>query len=101
VYWIHGLTIESQRGAHAHRTLSQLMVAISGQFRVQLTGRTGKHTFLLDSPNMALFIPPGYWRNLDQFSNRAICLVLASDLYAEDDYIRDLQEFAEWVGPAS
>jgi dTDP-4-dehydrorhamnose 3,5-epimerase-like enzyme len=101
VYWLHGLTVESQRGAHAHRTLSQLIIAISGQFRVQLTGRTGEETFLLGDPSTGLFVPPGYWRNLDRFSNGATCLVLASDVYDEHDYIRDWQEFEEWIGPAS
>jgi hypothetical protein len=77
------------------------MIAISGQFRVRLTGLTREETFVLDNPNTALFIPPLTWRDLDQFSVGAICLVLASDLYDESDYIRDYEEFLNLDGTAS
>ena len=93
VYYLHGLNADSERGSHAHRQLCQLMIAIAGQFRVHLTGPDFDETFVLDSPNIALFIPPLTWRDLDQFSTGAICLVLASDVYDEADYIRDYQEF--------
>ena len=101
VYYLHGLNAESERGSHAHHALSQLMIAISGEFRVRLTGLTWEATFVLDNPNTALFIPPRTWRDLDQFSSGAICLVLASEIYDEADYIRDYQEFLELKDSAS
>lgn len=101
VYYLHGLSDESERGSHAHHGLRQLMIAIAGQFRVRLTGPTFEETFVLDDPNVALFIPPLTWRDLDQFSAGAICLVLASDVYDESDYIRDYDEFLKLKGSAS
>lgn len=95
VYYLHGLQPESERGSHAHHRLRQLMIAISGEFQVSLTGLTWRETFVLDSPNKALVVPPMTWRDLSGFTAGAICLVLASELYDESDYIRDYQEFLE------
>ena len=93
VYFLHGLKANSERGSHAHRELRQLMIAVNGSFRVRLTGVGWKDSFTLDDPNVALFIPPLTWRDLDHFSENAICLVLASEVYEEADYIRDYNEF--------
>jgi hypothetical protein len=95
VYYLHGLQPESERGSHAHLRLRQLMIAISGEFQVSLTGLTWRETFVLDSPNRALVVPPMTWRDLSGFSEGAICLVLASEIYDESDYIRDYQGFLE------
>lgn len=95
VYFLHGLSPESQRGSHAHFQLRQVMVAASGEFRVRLTGAGWEETFLLDSPSQGLYVPPMTWRDLDSFSDGALCLVLASELYDEHDYIRDYQQFIE------
>lgn len=101
VYYLHGLNLDSERGSHAHHGLRQLMIAIAGQFRVRLTGRNWDETFVLENPNTALFIPPLTWRDLDRFSAGAICLVLASDVYDEADYIRDYDEFLRLTGLSS
>ena len=101
VYYLHGLNAESQRGSHAHHSLRQLMIAITGQFRVRLRGLSWEETFVLDNPNTALFIPSRTWRDLDQFSPGAMCLVLASEIYDEADYIRDYQQFLELNGSES
>ena len=101
VYYLHGLSAESERGSHAHHGLRQLMIAIAGQFRVHLTGPTFEKTVVLDNPNTALFIPPLTWRDLDQFTPGAICLVLASEVYDESDYIRDYDEFLMLKGLAT
>ena len=81
------------RGGHAHRDLSQLIVAASGSFTVTLDDGQVKRTFLLNRPYQGLYIVPGIWRTLDDFSSGAVCLVLASDIYTEDDYIRHYDEF--------
>lgn len=99
VYFIHGLGPESERGSHAHRSLSQLMIAASGHFRVRLQGPNWQRVFNLDDPNFALYIPPLTWRDLDGFSDGAICLVLASHVYDESDYIRDYSEFTSLGSP--
>jgi len=94
-YFLHGLNPSSQRGAHGHRKLRQLMIAVSGSFRVWLSGSFGEETYELEDPNRGLLIPPMTWRDLDSFSPGAICLVLASDPYEEADYIRDYEEFVK------
>ena len=71
------------------------MIAISGEFEVSLTGLNWRETFVLDSPNKALVVPPMTWRDLSGFSEGAICLVLASEIYDESDYIRNYQDFLE------
>ena len=93
VYFLHGLSPESERGSHAHRQLRQLIIALSGKFEVKLTGLNWVRSFVLDSPNQALIVPPMTWRDLSGFSEGAICLVLASETYDERDYIRNYSEF--------
>ena len=98
-YFLHGLNPSSKRGAHGHRKLRQLMIAVSGSFRVQLSGSFGEETYELEDPNQGLLITPMTWRDLDSFSPGAICLVLASDPYDEADYIRDYEEFVNLSEP--
>jgi dTDP-4-dehydrorhamnose 3,5-epimerase-like enzyme len=93
VYFLHGLRPDSERGSHAHVKLRQLMIAVNGSFEVKLTGLNWDESFFLDSPNRALFVPPMTWRDLSGFSEGAVCLVLASEIYDEADYIRDYQDF--------
>jgi hypothetical protein len=75
------------------------MIAVSGGFRVQLSGSFGEETYELEDPNQGLLIPPMTWRDLDRFSPGAICLVLASNPYEEADYIRDYEEFVNLSEP--
>ena len=86
VYYLYDVPGGESRGGHAHKTLSQLMVAVNGSFRVTLD----------DRPYQALYIKPGIWRQLDNFSSGAVCMVMASELYDEDDYIRDYDEFLKY-----
>jgi hypothetical protein len=83
------------RGGHAHKALSQLIVAASGSFTVTLDDGSVKRTFLLNRPYQGLYIVPGIWRTLDDFSSGAVCMVLASEGYSEEDYIRDYSEFVD------
>lgn len=84
------------RGAHAHKDCHQLLVAASGSFEVVLNDGVNTRTLLLNRPFYGLHIPPGIWASEQSFSSGSICLVLASEGFSEDDYIRDFAEFLRW-----
>lgn len=96
VYYLYDVPNRSDRGAHAHKELFQLILAASGSFEVELDDSIEKKSFILRQPDEGLLIPPGLWRDLKQFSGGAICLVLASEIYDESDYIRCINEFYEY-----
>jgi len=93
VYYLYDVPGGESRGAHAHRELKQLVVAASGSFDVVLDDGNTKRTVILNRPYQGLLIVPGIWRELNNFSSGSVCLVLASLLYDEADYIRDYNEF--------
>ena len=95
-YYLYDVPGGESRGGHAHRELRQLIVAASGSFTVTLDDGNVKRTFLLNRPYQGLYVVPGIWRTLDDFSSGAVCLVLASHGYDENDYIRDYGEFIEY-----
>lgn len=97
VYYLYDVPGGESRGGHAHKDLYQLIVAASGSFTVTLDDGKVKRTFLLNRPYQALMVVPGIWRTLDDFSSGAVCLVLASECYTEDDYIRDYAEFITYT----
>ncbi len=92
-YFLYDVPGGESRGGHAHKELYQLVIAASGSFRVMLDDGNVKRTFLLNRPYQALFVVPGIWRELDDFSSGSVCLVLASHRYDPADYIRDYAEF--------
>jgi hypothetical protein len=71
-------------------------VALSGSFSITVDDGTSKQTFHLSRPDRGLMLPPGLWRELDNFSSGSICMVLASELYDENDYFRDYEKFVAW-----
>ena len=93
VYYLYDVPGGESRGSHAHRELSQLIVAASGSFRVVLDDGHAKRAFVLNRPYQGLLVKPGIWRDLDDFSSGAVCMVLASEVYQPEDYIRDYDEF--------
>jgi dTDP-4-dehydrorhamnose 3,5-epimerase-like enzyme len=93
VYYLYDIPGGESRGAHAHRELKQLVIAASGSFDVVLDDGNVKRTVTLNRPYQGLLIVPGIWRELINFSSGAVCLVLASLIYDEKDYIRDYEEF--------
>lgn len=95
-YYLYDVPGGESRGGHAHKELSQLIIAASGSFTVTLDDGKVKRTFTLNRPYQGLYVTPGIWRTLDDFSSGAVCLVLASDKYNESDYIRDYNEFKEF-----
>lgn len=96
LYFLYDNTPGTVRGQHAHKDLWQYMIAMKGSFRVVLKGRGETFEFNLSSPDQAILIPPGYWRDLDNFSPDCVCLVAASEEYDEADYIRDYDDFLKW-----
>lgn len=96
VYYLYDVPGGEERGAHAHRDLSQLIVAASGSFTVTLDDGKCKRTFFLNRPYQGLYVKPGMWRDLGDFSSGAVCMVLASDVYLAEDYIRDYDEFIKF-----
>lgn len=97
VYFLYDVPAEAVRGSHAHKELKQLIIALSGSLVVELDNGTTKQQFPLNSPGVALAVPPGYWRTLSSFSAGSSALVLASHEYDPSDYIRDYDEFLEWA----
>lgn len=95
-YYLYDVPGGESRGGHAHRELSQLIVAASGSFSVTLDDGKVKRTFLLNRPYQGLYVVPGIWRTLDDFSSGSVCLVLASHGYDEADYIRDYNDFIKY-----
>lgn len=93
VYYIYDVPGGVERGGHAHRTLYQLIVAVSGSFSVTLDDGHLKRTFFLNRPYKGLLVVPGMWRTIEDFSSGAVCMVLASSKYDEEDYIRDYDTF--------
>lgn len=97
VYWTYDVPSGGERGGHAHKRLRQFLIALSGSFTVTLDDGRERRTFLLNHPYQGLLIDTCVWRTLDDFSSGAVCLVLASELYDESDYIYDYQEFLSYV----
>jgi hypothetical protein len=93
VYYLYDVPGGEARGGHAHRELHQLILASSGSFNVDITDGTSNRTLHLNRPYNALYMPPGIWRELNNFSSGSITLVLASEIYLKEDYIRDFQEY--------
>lgn len=95
VYYLFDIPSNATRGGHAHRKLQQVLIAISGSFDVVLNNGETQKTVTLNKPDKGLLIENNTWRELENFSSGAVCLVLASNEYDEVDYIRDYEEFLD------
>jgi hypothetical protein len=93
VYYLYDIPGGEARGGHAHKELEQFMIAVSGAFDISLDDSINRKVVHLDRPYIGLHIVPGIWRELSNFSSGAICLVLASHLYEEGDYLRDYSKY--------
>ncbi len=96
IYYLYDIPGGEDRGGHAHKELSQLMVAASGSFNVILDDGINRKVVMLNRPDYGLLVVPGIWRELIEFSTGAVCLVLASEVYLEDDYIREHKIFKNY-----
>lgn len=96
IYYLKNLDTKTERGFHAHKKLKQVIIAMSGSFDIELEGNNRTYSFPLNNSNKALYIPPGYYRIFRNFTKDAVCLVLASEKYEEEDYIRDYKKFKAW-----
>ena len=93
IYYLYDVPSDSTRGGHAHIQLQQSLIALSGSFDVVVDDGKNRTILTLNKPNNALYIPKGIWRELENFSSGAVCLAIVSDIYKEEDYIRDYQDF--------
>lgn len=97
VYYAYDTIHEAVRGRHAHKTLEQILICIHGSFRLLLDDGESREQVFLDKPYEGVYIAHMIWREMYDFSDDAVLLVLASDLYNEDDYIRDYEVFLDIV----
>ena len=97
VFYSYDIPGGESRGAHAHKECHQFLIAASGSFEVVLDDGKNKRTVVLNRPFYGLHIPPKIWAAEHNFSSGAICLVLASDCYLDEDYIRDYDDFIKYV----
>lgn len=97
LYYLYDIPGGEDRGGHAHKELRQLIVAASGSFNVLLDDGINKKVVTLSRPDYGLLVVPGIWRELMEFSSGSICLVLASEVYNETDYIREYPEFKNYI----
>ena len=97
VYYLYDVPGGAERGGHGHRKLQQFIVALSGSFDVLINDGTNKKVVHLDRPYIGLHVVAGIWRELINFSSGAICLVLASEKYTEDDYLRDFDSYLNFI----
>jgi len=96
VYYLYDVPSGAERGGHAHKNLQQFLVALSGSFDVVLNNGKEEQIITLNKPYEGLLINSGIWRELQNFSSGSVCLVVASEVYIEDDYIRDFEEFINY-----
>jgi dTDP-4-dehydrorhamnose 3,5-epimerase-like enzyme len=97
VYYLFDVPSSAFRGGHSHINQHEILIALSGSFEVVLDDGFEKKTLLLNKPNIGLHIPTGIWRELQNFSSGSVCLVLASDIFKEEDYIRIYEDFLDSI----
>ena len=100
VYYLYDVPGGAERGGHAHKNLHQLIVAMSGSFDIVLDDGRQKKRIHLNRSYYGLYVCPMIWREMDNFSSGAVCLVLASNLYDKSDYYRDYSDFQKALGKA-
>lgn len=93
VYYLYNVPVNSERGGHAHRDLQQVIFALSGSFRIRFDNGRSKQDITLRDPRRGVYVDRLVWREMDLFSQGAVCMVIASHPYDESDYYRDYDEF--------
>ncbi|MEO6063504.1 MAG: FdtA/QdtA family cupin domain-containing protein [Thermoflexales bacterium] len=98
VFYMRKVPAEASRAQHALKTCEQFIIAVQGSFQTTVTDGRQSRTFLLDDPNSGVYVPAMVWRTVDAFTPDAICLVLASTEFSEDDYVRDYSAYIALSG---
>jgi len=101
VYYLFDVPSSARRGGHAHKDLWELLIPLSGSFDVVLKDGTHSQTVTLNKPDKGLIIKSNVWRELENFSSGAVCLVIASAVFDEADYIRDYSDFIDYIAGIS
>lgn len=96
VYYLYDVPSGAERGGHSHVEQKEFLIALSGSFDVVLNDGIEKKTITLNKPFEGLLINPGIWRELNNFSSGSVCLVIASAVFDESDYIREFDEFIDY-----
>jgi dTDP-4-dehydrorhamnose 3,5-epimerase-like enzyme len=99
VYYLYNVPVDAERGGHAHRELEQVVFALSGSFRIKVDDGTRKSEYWLRNPCKGIYISKMIWREMDAFSQGAVCMVLASHPYDEGDYFRNYEDFLKALKP--
>lgn len=97
IYYMYNTGDNVRRGYHAHKSLQQILICVHGSCRIRLDDAFSTEEVLLDDPSKGLYLSSGIWREMYDFSEDAVLLVMASELYDEDDYIRDYQNFCDSI----
>lgn len=97
IFYLYDIPGGESRGAHSHKICHQFLIAASGSFEVLLDDGKTKRQIQLNRANIGLHIPPGIWASEVNFSSGSICLVLASEHYDPSDYIREYDEYIEYI----
>ena len=97
VYYLYNVPVDAERGGHAHHDLEQVVFALSGSFRIKIDNGSTKSEYWLSNPQKGLYINKLIWREMDCFSQGAVCMVLASHPYDESDYLREYDDFISTI----
>lgn len=97
VYYIYGVSGDAVRGGHSHKALHQVLICVSGSVDIKIKNYFGENTYHLDDPSKGLYIGPDNWREMSNFSEGSVLLVLASEKYDENDYTRDYDSFIQYI----
>ncbi len=97
VYYLYNVPVDAERGGHAHYDLEQVVFALSGSFRIKIDNGSTKTEYWLNNPQKGLYINKLIWREMDSFSQGAVCMVLASRPYDESDYLREYDDFISTI----
>ena len=97
VYYLYNVPVDAERGGHAHHELEQVVFALSGSFRIKIDNGSTKSEYWLSNPQKGLYINKLIWREMDCFSQGAVCMVLASHPYDESDYLREYNDFISTI----
>lgn len=97
VYYMYDTIPEARRGYHAHKKLEQILICINGSCKILMDNGDEKKIVSLEKRYEGVYIPPGIWREMYDFSEDAVLMAIVSDLYTEEDYIRDYDEFLKMV----